>query len=226
MRKIKMSIIFILVILCIICNVVQAKTDSLHYKRNQLGSTLYYNKHNQYFSNGTMFDVNYEYIFNRWVGIQTSFGFNRANVNLTKWKEDYINSNGFLGEFPSLTSSILFNIIGNFYCINKQKHRLKLGFGLEYRNINDVISNSLLNLDLTLPFNPELIFTQTEFEKFNDLGISGNISYQYIFKKGLGINTTMGYNHYFTNMSQKAKRGERFGGSSFLKIGLGINYSF
>lgn len=44
-----------------------------------------------------------------------------------------------------LTSGILFNIVGNFYAINNVKHKLKFGFGLEYRNITDAITIGVFN---------------------------------------------------------------------------------
>ena len=109
--------------------------------------------------------------------------------------------------------------------INNLHSKLKLGFGIEYRNIADAITNSVVNL-LPNQNDESTLYPNTHFEQFNDLGISGNISYQYLFNKGIGINTTFGYNHYFTNLSKKAKRGERLGGSNFLKLGIGVFYSF
>lgn len=222
----KKNILFILLISFV--SLVFAKDTLLLSKKNVLGTTFYYNNHNQNFTPGFMLDVNYERIFNRWVGLQTSLGFNRAKVNLNDWKKDIINAQkppyqqGV--QYPSLTSSILFNVVGNFYAINNTKHRLKFGFGLEYRNITDAITNNIFD---PLPqIIDESLYTGTSFEQFNDLGISGNMSYQYIFKKGIGINTTFGYNHYFTDLSKKAKKGERVGGSSFIKLGVGILYNF
>lgn len=215
----KKLILFILpLVFCITSN---AK-DSTAYKENILGANFYYNNHNQYFTPGFMLDANFEHVFNRWVSLQTSLGFNRAKVNLNNWKEDYINE-VFQSKYPNLTASILVNIVGNFYCINTKTNKLKLGLGMEYRNITDVITPGLFDIAPNIQ-DPSTILTQSRFEQFNDLGISANISYQYFFKKGLGINSTFGYNHYFTNMSDKAKKGERAGGSSFLKLGIGIAY--
>ena len=87
--------------------------DNTH-KNNSLGVNFYYNNHNQYFTPGFMLDVNYEHVFNRWVGLQTSLGFNRAKVKLNDWKKDVLEQNyGY--KYPSLTSSILLNVVGNFY---------------------------------------------------------------------------------------------------------------
>lgn len=200
--------------------------DNTH-KNNYLGTNFYYNKHFTNFKHGAMLDVSYERTFNRWVGLQTSLGFNKASMNLNNWKEDFLD-NKF--SVPSLTSSILLNLVGNFYCVQTLKHRLKLGFGIEYRNINDVITSGFIDLQPDRR-DPIAIITQSWFEKYNDFGISANISYQYIFKKGIGINTAFGYNHYFTELSKNAydrntNTKYRNGGSNFLKLGIGILYNF
>lgn len=197
--------------------------DNTH-KNNYLGTNFYYNNHNQYFTPGFMLDVNYEYVFNRWVGLQTSLGFNRAKTKLNDWKKD-VKERNYGYEYPNLTSSILFNLVGNFYCINNVHNKLKLGFGVEYRNITDALTIGAVDL-LPEIKDESTLYPNTRFEQFNDLGFSGNISYQYVFDKGIGINSTFGYNYYFTDMSKKAKRGERLGGSSFLKLGIGVFYSF
>ena len=216
-----MKKLILLLLHLVFCFTSNAK-DSTTYKENILGANFYYNHHNQYFISGFMLDANFEHVFNRYVGLQTSFGFNRAKVNLNNWKEDFINE-VFQNKYPNLTASILVNIVGNFYCINTKTNKLKLGFGIEYRNITDVITAGLIDLSPNKQ-EPSAIFTQSSFEQFNDIGLSANISYQYFFKSGVGINSTFGYNHYFTNMSDKAKNGERVGGSSFLKLGMGIAY--
>ncbi|MCB9034905.1 MAG: hypothetical protein H6553_13795 [Chitinophagales bacterium] len=226
----------VIIILIFNCVQVSAKNDSISIiKRHNIGGNMYYNKHNQYFTNGFMFDVNYEYVFNRWIGLQTSLGFNRAKRNLNDWKENYLDGiNGSISfdkKVPSLTSSILLNIKGNFYCINNTKSKLKLGLAIEYRNITDVITSGIVDLQPNGSSAPELIITQTFFEQYNDLGISSNICYTYILKNNIGLNFSFGYNHYFTDLSKRAydrEKNEKYrtGGSSFLKAGIGISYQF
>lgn len=178
-------------------------------------------------------DAGYGYVFNRWVGIGASLGMNRAQVNLNDWKKDFLNNapNGRGFDYPGLSSSILVNITGNFYCIQSEHHHLRLGLGIEYRNISDIVTPALLQLNNQNPYDPNSIVTQSRFENFNDLGLSGNLNYTYFFRKGLGINAVAGYNHYFTDLSKRAYNREtneryRWGGSSFLKVGAGIVYKF
>jgi hypothetical protein len=217
----KKNILFIFVI--VLANIAYGNDTLSSSKKNILGANFYYNNHNQYFKTGVMLDVTYEHVFNRWIGLQTSLGFNRAKVKLNDWKKDVQDQN-YDYKYPSLTSGILFNIVGNFYAINNVKHKLKFGFGLEYRNITDAITIGVFD---PLPqTNDETLYPSTSFEQYNDLGISGNMSYQFILKKGIGINTTFGYNHYFTDISKRAKEGDRVGGSSFIKLGIGIIYCF
>ncbi|HMU99227.1 MAG: hypothetical protein K1X26_10075 [Chitinophagales bacterium] len=49
-------------------------------------------------------------------------------------------------------------------------------------------------VDLLIELKDEsTLYPNTRFEQFNDLGFTGNISYQYVFDKGIGINPTFGY---------------------------------
>ncbi|MCO5230755.1 MAG: hypothetical protein M9958_06330 [Chitinophagales bacterium] len=200
-------------------------------KPHFVNGNIYYNLHNQYYSKGIMMDASYGYIFNRWVGIGASIGMNRAQVNLNNWRKDWLNypisGRGF--DFPSMTSSILVNVMGNFYCIQNDHHHLKLGLGIEYRNVSDIITIGLVQ---PLGVNdPASVYTNSRFENFNDLGLSGNLSYTYFFKNGLGINTVAGYHHYFSDLSKRAynratNESLRWGGGGFLKFGVGIVYQF
>ncbi|HMU99246.1 MAG TPA: hypothetical protein PLC61_06535 [Chitinophagales bacterium] len=223
-----MKYIIIYLIILFLNNNISIAQDSNQYKYNNLGTNFYYNTDNNYFffKPGFILDVYYERVLNRWFGLQTSFGYNRAKTKLNDWKYRFFTEG--IADYPSLSSSILLSMSGNFYCLHKINHKIKIGLGIEYRNITDVITTGAVYLyPDSIQNNYQKLYPITSFEQYNDLGFSGNLNYQYKFKKGIGISSTFGFNYYFLNTSKQARTHNRISDSQLLlKFGIGAFYSF